>query len=334
MRMKKFIFLFLAALAFCGNRLFCQAEPSDSAEVAIEEEEGPQIPDTAKIGAFVTSIFDFSLADNSFSADFWLWLNYSFDSTANLLESTEISNAKHYEYFLPDVEIVNGITWGTQKCRATIKKDWNIANFPFDNQVLIIEMEESILDATELVYVADTVNTIYDHRIHIDGWTITDFGIRTGIKDYRTSYGDPEISGSSHYAGAEVFFKFQRDGISLFFKLFTGIYVAFGISLLVFFMGPENAERFGLLVGSLFAGIGNKYVVDSLLPETTTYTLVDKVHTLTFLTILVSLITTVIAYRLNHVEKRKAAWRVDKTGFIIVIVAYFSLNIYFFLQVI
>jgi hypothetical protein len=44
----------------------------------------------------------------------------------------------------------------------------------------------------------------------------------------------------------------------------------------VFISHPDGIDsRFGLSVGSLFAVIGNKYIIDSSLPESTSFTLVD-----------------------------------------------------------
>jgi Na+-driven multidrug efflux pump len=99
-----------------------------------------------------------------------------------------------------------------------------------------------------------------------------------------------------------------------------------------FFMGPENAERFGLLVGSLFAAVANKYIVDSILPETTYYTLVDKIHVITFIYILIGLILTVLAYRLDVAEHRKLARRIDWVSFWTVLISFASINVYLIRQ--
>ena len=40
-------------------------------------------------------------------------------------------------------------------------------------------------------------------------------------------------------------------------------------------------------MGSLFAVIGNKYIIDSSLPETTSFTLVDTLHGFTLFAILI-----------------------------------------------
>jgi hypothetical protein len=286
-----------------------------------------QEKDTCRIGIYVTSIFDFSLGEKAYSVDFWMWFNYKNDSL-DMLGSTEIVNAKEFEFLLADTEKKGNINWATQKCRATIKKEWDVRHFPFDRQNLLIEIEEANADNTSMVFLADIKNSTYDKRIHIDGWKISDFKITTQPITYETTYGDPELSGNSTYPSATVTFTIEREGKGLFFKLFTGLYVAFAISLLVFFMGPENAERFGLLVGALFAAIGNKYIVDGMLPETTMYTLIDKIHVLTFTFILINLIITVVAYRFYATQRIEQARKIDWYSFLVVISSYIGINIF------
>lgn len=60
------------------------------------------------------------------------------------------------------------------------------------------------------------------------------------------------------------------------------MYIAFLISVISFTIQVQELEpRFGLPVGGLFATVGNKYIIDSILPETSAFTLVDTLHTLT-----------------------------------------------------
>ena len=60
------------------------------------------------------------------------------------------------------------------------------------------------------------------------------------------------------------------------------MYLAFLIAYTCFHIHTDSIDsRFGLSVGSLFAVIGNKYIVDSSLPDSTSFTLVDTLHGLT-----------------------------------------------------
>jgi hypothetical protein len=285
----------------------------------------PTRRDTLKVGVYFTSLYDLDLANKSFNADFWIWFNYRNDSI-NPLESVEIANAKEYSFSNADVEEVNGIQWAEHKCRAVLKKEWDLRHFPFDKQRLDVRIEDAIEDTSVLWYVADTTDSKYDTGIELDEWTISNFYVKTQSKTYETTFGNPELKGGSTYPAVVASFELRRKGLGLFFKLFVGIYVAYVISLMVFFMGPENQERFGLIVGALFAGVANKYIVDSIMPRTIMLTLPDKIHNLTFAYIILHLAITVVAYRLAVKENFKKGWLVDRISFLVSIISYFLIN--------
>jgi hypothetical protein len=288
--------------------------------------------DTCRVGVFVTDVFDLNLAEKSFKTKFWIWALYKKDSL-KIMENLELVNAKEHEYTLTTIEQRGEFSYGAQKCKAEVKADWNITDFPFDNQQLTTTIESGDAETNELIFVPDLKNSLFDTpHIKLDGWKIKDFKVKGGKRTYSSNYGDPEIKGSANYSSIEFTLYLERDGWGLFFKLFTGLYVAFGISIMPFFMGPENAERFGLLVGSLFAAVANKYIVDSILPETTYYTLVDKIHVITFIYILIGLILTVLAYRLDVAEHRKLARRIDWVSFWTVLISFASINVYLIRQ--
>ena len=289
--------------------------------------------DTCKVGIFITDLYDLNLTEKSFAAKFWLWGLYKNDSL-KLLENMELIEAKEFEYLLPTVEKRGIFNYAAQKAKATFKKDWNITDFPFDRQTLNIIVESGDAEHNELVFVADKKNSSYDDKhITIEGWKIEKFNVKDDMRTYSSNYGDPDISENAVYSIFTTSIQMQRKGWGLFFKLFTGLYVAFIIALLPFFMGAENAERFGLLVGSLFAAVANKYIVDSILPETNDYTLVDKIHVICFIYILISLIMTVLAYRLFVANKAMLAKKIDTISFWVMLLSFSIINIYLILAV-
>lgn len=286
--------------------------------------------DTCVVGVFITDIFDLNLSEKSFKTSFWVWFNYKKDSL-DLLNNAEITNAKDYSYSLATTEQRGNLKYSAQKGKAEIKKIWDITNFPLDRQHLKVVIESGDKAIHDLVFIADTINSKCDKVVSLDGWKIKNFKIKSSKRTYTTNYGDPALKqgASSSFATVEFSVDIERESQGLFFKLFTGLYVAFGISLLVFFMGPENAERFGLLVGSLFAAIANKYVVDGMLPDSIKYTLVDKIHVMTFCYVLINLILTVIAYRLYTSEHITWAKRLDAWSFWLVLASYVGMNYWF-----
>jgi len=108
------------------------------------------------------------------------------------------------------------------------------------------------------------------------------------------------------------------------------MYVAFLIAYVCFYIHADNIDsRFGLSVGSLFAAIGNKYIIDSALPESNSFTLVDILHGLTLFFIF--LVVTSSAWALYLVKKNKLgqANRFDMITAQVLLVLYIVLNIYF-----
>jgi hypothetical protein len=115
-------------------------------------------------------------------------------------------------------------------------------------------------------------------------------------------------------------------------KMLTGVYAAFLISCLVFFVSSENQDsRFGLCVGGLFAAIGNKYIVESVVPSTITNTLMDNVHNLTFTFILLIVGIIIISLKLFESEdprKRSRSLWLDRVAFYSIVIAYASTNVF------
>jgi hypothetical protein len=82
-------------------------------------------------------------------------------------------------------------------------------------------------------------------------------------------------------------------------------------------------------VGGLFAAVGNKYIIDSLLPESSTFTLVDTLHTLTFFAIFSILLVSAICLRLYDAGKKDQCLRVNKIGSRGILIVYALANVIF-----
>ena len=108
------------------------------------------------------------------------------------------------------------------------------------------------------------------------------------------------------------------------------MYIAFLISILCFYIHADGMDsRFGLTAGSLFAVIGNKYIIDSSLPESASFTLVDMLHGITLFFILGVIAAN--AYSLKLVKKHKVqkAYKFDNRIAVIMITVYVLLNTWF-----
>jgi len=321
--MKKISFLFLVFFISLVS-VFAQEEKST------EEEVIQAGPDTVKIGAYVMSLHDINFHDKEYTMRFWLWVlhkNEKFDFPYQV----EIPNAKSLEK--PDmmVDKIDGKVWCLMKMKSTMKQSWSVADYPFDKQHLNVKVENTVFDKNSLIFLADSLGSGFHPSLAVDGWNITHFNVSTGTTNYETAFGDPTFKEQkSNYSFFNITFMLERDAWGLFFKLFMGMYIAFLISSVSFMVDPEQVEpRFGLPVGGLFAAVGNKYIIDSLLPETSEFTLVDSLHMITFLFIFFTVAFSAISLIYVGKAQHKKAIRLNKVGGSIIVGTYFVISIIF-----
>jgi hypothetical protein len=170
----------------------------------------------------------------------------------------------------------------------------------------------------------------FDPRFTLRGWSIDSCIVTTGIKAYETAFGAEDLAKPhTEYGAFRVRLSIKRDAGGLFWKMFLGMYIAFLIAYICFYIHADGMDsRFGLSVGSLFAVIGNKYIIDSSLPESTSFTLVDALHGLTLFSIFTVITATAYSLKLVKKGKHKKADRVDMIVAQSLLLVYVVMNIW------
>ena len=287
-------------------------------------------PDTVKVGAYVISVHDINFHEREYTARFWLWFTYAnpdFDFSSQL----DIPNAKSID--APEIinDSTGGKAWTIMKMKSTMKENWNVNDFPFDKQHLKIQIENTLFDNSSLVFKPDLKGSKFDKEEAIDGWSIKNFRVSASQNDYETGFGDERIGRENQtFSSFLIEMDIERNAWGLFMKIFIGMYIAFMIAVISFVPHPSEFEpRFGLPVGGLFAAVGNKYIIDSLLPESSTFTLVDTLHALTFFSIFGILVVSAICVRLYDNGKLEECMKTNAKGSRIVILSYAVANLLF-----
>jgi hypothetical protein len=287
-------------------------------------------PDTVRVGSYVISVHDINFHDKEYTARFWIWFVYS-NPKLDFTQQLDIPNSKSVEQAFPIKDSIEGKAWVMMKMKAVMKEKWNVSDFPFDEQHLNVHVENSQYDTSSLIFKPDVKGSRFDPEEAIDGWNIKNFKVSADLKKYETGFGDSRPGRNSQtFSSFHIEMDLQRDALGLFMKIFVGMYISFLIAFLSFAPKPHELDpRFGLPVGGLFAAVGNKYIIDSILPESSTFTLVDTLHTLTFLAIFSMLVVSAICIRLHDKGKISASDRLNKVGFSSILTVYIFLNIIF-----
>ena len=289
--------------------------------------------DTVSVGVYIVSIHDIDFKEKEYAINLWLWLKYknkAFDFYNNL----EVPQAKTVTKSFVTMDTSGGKVYMQMKLQCVMKDSWRINNFPFDRQTLRFSIENSQFDSRSLLFTADTVGQHFDPRFTLRGWNIDSCIVSTNTRIYETGFGDTSLrSPHTEYSAFRVRLSITRDAGGLFWKMFLGMYLAFLIAYICFYIHADGIDsRFGLSVGSLFAVVGNKYIIDSSLPDSTTFTLVDTLHGITLAFIFTVIAAT--AYSLNLVKKNqvKKAYRFDMIVAQVLLLIYLILNFYFIAQ--
>jgi hypothetical protein len=287
-------------------------------------------PDTVSVGLYITSIHDIDFKQKEYLMNAWLWLKYR-RTEFDFMKNMEIPMAKSFEKLYATSDTLDdGRIYLLMKLQCVMKGTWRINDFPFDRQRLRFGIENSMYNSDELIFSADTLGKHYG-RYFLTGWEKDSFNIKTDIREYETAFGDPAYDKPhSEYSTYRATIVIHRESWELFFKIFLGMYIAFLISCICFYIHPDNMDsRLALSVGALFAVVGNKYIIDSSLPESNSFTLVDTLHGITLFyvfSVVASSVHTLNLMKQNEIAKAQKHNRI--TGRILLLV-YVLLNAWF-----
>jgi hypothetical protein len=286
-------------------------------------------PADVYIGVYINRIYDVSLKENKFSADFYVWFRWLGDSVKPV-ESFEVVNGRIDSKEGVYETRVKGFNYASCRVNATITKFWDVSKFPLDNHTLTVEIEDNENEDFKLRYLPDKENCGINPQVQVPGWKLQSSWGEVAPHSYQTNYGDISLPSNNESVYSRFIFSIKviRPGYGYFFKLFFGVFVAAMIAFLAFFIKPTDLDpRFGLGVGAIFAAVASEYVIASALPDTHILTLADKLHILAFAFIFLSLAESTISLRLFTSEREKLSKGLDKYSFILFLALYVLLSL-------
>lgn len=290
-----------------------------------------KLPLEIKTGIYVTQIFNLSSTSDNFQADFWLWMNYEGEK-GNYFDLVEFFNSIEAKQVTRDTEEEKGSIWDSAKYSNKITTSWDVSNFPFDKQRLefIVELAKS---TNELRLIPDLKDSGINPEIKLDEWKILKTDLRVETVKYPSLFGSPKRTEPEEYSRMILQIDLCRNALSLFFKLHAGVYVAFAITMLAFFMNPAGddifSSRISLIVGMIFACLVNMQIIDSTVGKTTSLSLSDKIHILTLCSLFVSICIAIISRR--FCERDEGGWsrKLDNFSLFFQTAAYIIANFVF-----
>ena len=313
-----FLVVFLGGMIPAGASR-AQGTPVPETDLPAADDSPP--PGTCRVGLALESLHNINLDNGTTDADFWIWSVCPDDRFAPLT-TMEFLNANSVDMSLEGGAVVDGLHWTYARVSGTFRLEWNLARFPFDEQVFRIVMEDTAHVAQEFAYEADTSDPIPESDPRIKDWRIVGTSLTTGTETYQTTYGDPsDPAGSTDYSQLVLTATFERDDLTSFIKLTFVVYIAFLISLISYLLNLRNptilSARMSIISGTLFAVAVSMRTATSTLSTEEGLTLVDMIHIAALIAILIDAVTALVTQRL--IENEYPAEKVTRVNHIVMV---------------
>ena len=228
--------------------------------------------------------------DNWFS----LYKNES-NLTGSYFSEISYFNKSEYDYLFSDSIKLKTI----QLIEAPFDINWNLRNYPFDDQELKFKFttmaDTSIVKLKSSEFLKSSFNNSMENLK--DGFTIKEIRAKSSYNIDNSDYINtaPSVYRPLVTQTLEIILDVNREGSSLFLKLFVGGILSYFISCLIFLIPVQQLEsRITLGVGAIFGAIGNRYFIDSILPSVQVFTKSDALNNLIILMVTVNMIIMIL----------------------------------------
>ena len=207
---------------------------------------------------------------------------------------------------LPDGSVYDWV-----KVRATVDQDFDYDRFPFDRQSLRVVLEAE--DPATLVRLQpDVRDTRISKLVALTGWDVVGWRVTEQPASYDTDFGFPGEELRT-YSRLVLTIDVVRQRSGLIVEKFLGFTMALLLSLLIYLIpGSELGMRVGLAGGAIFAAIGNRYSLDTLLGSDSQVGLVDQLTVLVFASIYTALVVSLLTHRLRSTRGAAVSDRIDR----------------------
>jgi hypothetical protein len=267
----------------------------------------PSQPYKYIFGVYPVGLWDFDFAKKTFKISFYAWWRTQ-DPAYHPEKSVEITNATEYSSKFGKSGKNKDEYFTYIHYYATIQKSWDFKFFPFDHQFLEVRLED-FADINSVEFEPDYDKSHLHNELILPGWEVRDLILKKSVTHYATNFGDISTK-DGYYSRLSFLIEIKRQGWQPLFNYFIGFFIAFCLCAMIFFVEITNLNaRASLSLGGIFTAVGNKYILDQVIPLTNSFSLADAFQIATFSIILLSVFSIIfINWKLTHKGQVFAWW--------------------------
>lgn len=223
------------------------------------------------VGIYVLNIWGANTEKGSFTADFYLWMNWNENFVYK--NNFEFMNIASNDIKIEPLESLShqGKEYRSFRVRGDFLFKVDLFSYPFDNQVFPIIIEDADTTSQEMSYVFDYESSKIDNLNNIGDWLLKSANIENSNHNYGTFFADPRhTSRNNHgnYSQLAINFSAERQSIPYMLKSFIPLMLIILVATLIFFIDVSRIDsRTAICISTLFAEIGLQMTVSNGLPN-------------------------------------------------------------------
>lgn len=266
-------------------------------------------PVKACVGVYVVDLSEVDLKTQSYFADFYLWIRWR--GAANLGD-IELVNGDSVKRSGEYTDFFDGFHYSYAHIQGRFRDKFDLGRYPLDQHRLTIEVESVVASVEDMVFATDD-ETGMAPGLEIPGWQVLAPTARTAPYTYPTDFGDMTETKHATYSRFTFEIPIRRPRLAIYLKTFLALFMAVGIALIAGILRPSEVEpRLGVGVASIFGVVSSYLVTEGDLPQIAQFTLADRIHIAAMALVFLSILLTVVVYRISKSGRPALAERLDK----------------------
>lgn len=252
-------------------------------------------PTVVRVGAYINDVQQLDLQSHSYAVDMYLWFQWCDKDidpsrTFEFLNSFELwGHILTYETSKPEPR-PGGCFFQGLRNQGKFNTKLPLADYPFDEQLLTVELEDSALDAAALRYVPDAPDPVARNpQMSLPGFNLGDLTLEVASYPYATRFGETTGDFPS-YSRASIVLSVTRPAGTYSVKLLLPIIIVLISAGLMFIVRPDYVEgRIGIGITALLTLVALQLTTNSALPEVNYLLMIDKIYIASYAFIVASL---------------------------------------------
>lgn len=278
-----------------------------------------QTADEVVIGAFINDVQEVDLENHHYLIDFYVWFRWTnpdldLTATVEIMNTTEswglIATPSYEEPLVAE----DGTLYNVVRYQGKFNNKLPLQKYPFDEQSLIIELEDNTYNSSELVFVPDQPGVVPNENMSLPGWNIGEPTISVVDNVYNTTFGKPGVVQGETYSRVTIAIPVERPAFTSGIKLFFPLLLVLLTTGLTFLMRPSMIEaRIGTAITALLTLVALQLTVNDTLPAVEYLMMIDVIYAWSYLFVLYTMATTVYSAWTANREDSPKAIRYDRT---------------------